>query len=235
MRNFTLPRGPCNFLNLRISPWEVLFLFLLCSSSLSVYPLSGVSLIRWAAPLPGGLPLPPSLCVERRRLGDLLPRVVLRGVGAGAHGGVAARGWRLRREQARWSGARRGAERRWRVGAGGPERRVAAAQAAGAGGVGAVRRPRAAGGCGSGGAGAGAGAGAGRWSGSRRGGARAEEGGLERAMACRRACVGAGLAMLERSPGPGAARPCVGGDQVVAGAGHGGDGASVRRLRSGDA
>jgi hypothetical protein len=34
MGNFTLPRGPCNFLNLLIGPWEVLFLFLLCFSSL---------------------------------------------------------------------------------------------------------------------------------------------------------------------------------------------------------
>jgi hypothetical protein len=34
MGNFTLPRDPCNFLNLRTSPWEILFLLLLCFSSL---------------------------------------------------------------------------------------------------------------------------------------------------------------------------------------------------------
>jgi hypothetical protein len=38
MRNFTLPKGPYNFLNLRISPWEVLFLLLLCFSSLWRFP-----------------------------------------------------------------------------------------------------------------------------------------------------------------------------------------------------
>jgi hypothetical protein len=35
MRNYNLPRGPCNFLNLRISPWEILLLLPLCFSSLS--------------------------------------------------------------------------------------------------------------------------------------------------------------------------------------------------------
>jgi hypothetical protein len=33
MRNYALQKGPYNFLNLRISPWEVSFLFLLCFSS----------------------------------------------------------------------------------------------------------------------------------------------------------------------------------------------------------
>jgi hypothetical protein len=32
MGNLTLQKGPCSFLNLHISPWEVLFPFLLCSS-----------------------------------------------------------------------------------------------------------------------------------------------------------------------------------------------------------
>jgi hypothetical protein len=62
MRNFTLPRGPCNFLNLRISHWEVLFLLLLCFSSLSVPLLSGA----FFSPPEGAsiwrsFPLPPSL------------------------------------------------------------------------------------------------------------------------------------------------------------------------------
>jgi hypothetical protein len=66
MQNFTLPKGPCNFLNLRISPWEVLFLLLLCFSSLSVLPLPSVSFPHrrrffW------GLSLPPSLCCFGRR------------------------------------------------------------------------------------------------------------------------------------------------------------------------
>jgi hypothetical protein len=34
MRNFTLPRGSCNFLDLRISPWEIPFLLLLSISLL---------------------------------------------------------------------------------------------------------------------------------------------------------------------------------------------------------
>jgi hypothetical protein len=38
MRNYALQKGSCSFLKLRISPWEVLFPFLLCSSSLSIYP-----------------------------------------------------------------------------------------------------------------------------------------------------------------------------------------------------
>jgi hypothetical protein len=42
MRNLTLQRGPCNFLDLRISPWEIPFLLLLCFSPLSVLLLSGV-------------------------------------------------------------------------------------------------------------------------------------------------------------------------------------------------
>jgi hypothetical protein len=35
MGNFILQKGPCSFLKLRISPWEVLIPFLPCSSSLS--------------------------------------------------------------------------------------------------------------------------------------------------------------------------------------------------------
>jgi hypothetical protein len=56
MRNFTLPRGPCKFLNLRISPCEVLFLFLL-----SVFLLSSISPVPPAVLLLGPSPcLPPS-------------------------------------------------------------------------------------------------------------------------------------------------------------------------------
>jgi hypothetical protein len=58
MRNLTLLRGPCNFLNLRIIPWEVLFLLLL-----SVFLLSGISSVPPTALLLGAFPcLPPSAC-----------------------------------------------------------------------------------------------------------------------------------------------------------------------------
>jgi hypothetical protein len=40
MENLTLKKGPCSFLNLRKGPWEILFPFLLCSSSLSVLSFS---------------------------------------------------------------------------------------------------------------------------------------------------------------------------------------------------
>jgi hypothetical protein len=92
MRNFTLLRGPCNFLNLRISPWEILLLFLLCSSSLwrpFFFPTGGASL--WGFPPC----LPPS-----------------------ARFGLAwIRAWRRRwsgaRRRRRWSGARDGRRRAW--------------------------------------------------------------------------------------------------------------------------
>jgi hypothetical protein len=62
MRNYALQKGPCNFLDLRISPWGIPFLLLLCSSSLTLfYPL-------WR--------LSPSLVLGRRwlrRPGALLP------------------------------------------------------------------------------------------------------------------------------------------------------------------
>jgi hypothetical protein len=44
MRNYALQKGPCDFLNLCTSPWEIPFLLLLCFSSLSVLLLPGVSL-----------------------------------------------------------------------------------------------------------------------------------------------------------------------------------------------
>jgi hypothetical protein len=68
MRNFTLPRGPCNFLNLRISPWEVLFLLLLYFfSSLSVLPLFGVFFFQGQRLFLGVFPcLPPSAASGRR-------------------------------------------------------------------------------------------------------------------------------------------------------------------------
>jgi hypothetical protein len=52
MRNFTLPRGPCNFLDLRISPWEIPFPFLLSLFCLSPWRLFLFSLPP-AALLPG--------------------------------------------------------------------------------------------------------------------------------------------------------------------------------------
>jgi hypothetical protein len=59
MRNYALQKGPCSFLNLRISPWEVPFPFLLCFLSLSLSALSSPwrFLFPWpAAPLPRGFP-----------------------------------------------------------------------------------------------------------------------------------------------------------------------------------
>jgi hypothetical protein len=39
MRNYSLQKGPCNFLNSHISLWEIPFLLLLCSSSIWHYPI----------------------------------------------------------------------------------------------------------------------------------------------------------------------------------------------------
>jgi hypothetical protein len=66
MRNFNLPR--CNFLNLRISPWEVLFLLLLYFFlSLSVLPLSDVFFFHGQRLFLGVFPcLPPSAASGRR-------------------------------------------------------------------------------------------------------------------------------------------------------------------------
>jgi hypothetical protein len=126
MRNFTLPRGPCSFLNSCISPWEIPFLLLLCSSSLchSFPP---------PAAAPSGCFPPPSLCSAS---GAAAPRGLLpRGRG----------GWR------RWRAARRGSRRRRRErGAGRWRGRLAApggargmrrqSGARGAGGAGLGRR-----------------------------------------------------------------------------------------------
>jgi hypothetical protein len=90
MRNYALPRGPCTFLNLCTSPWEILFLlplslFFFSPASLQFHwrrfflgaspclppsaPGLGGSGGAWGAPSPGK---------RWRRRGDLLPRVLLR-------------------------------------------------------------------------------------------------------------------------------------------------------------
>jgi hypothetical protein len=101
MGNFTLPRGPCNFLNLRISPWEVLFFFLLCSSSLSVLSSpSRLSLSFLAgASIWGSSPcLPPSAALGRRRSDrrGVSAAQALCGCGTGALERAAPSGGRLR-------------------------------------------------------------------------------------------------------------------------------------------
>jgi hypothetical protein len=92
MGNFTLPRGPCNFLDLRISPWEILFPLLL---SLFFFYLASS---HWRRHLP---PSPPhGLCGAAS--GDATARRA-RGGAELAAGGVSgaqaraqARGWRPR-------------------------------------------------------------------------------------------------------------------------------------------
>jgi hypothetical protein len=110
MRNYALPRGPCTFLNLRTSPWEILFLLplSLCFSSLRHLSSSTGGASFW------GLP-PTSLPLHRAWAEAEAPRALLpRASGGGAQGisspmsscagGVArpGRAW----AQQRWSGAR---------------------------------------------------------------------------------------------------------------------------------
>jgi hypothetical protein len=100
MKNYTLHKGPCSFLNLCTSPWEVPFLFLLCFSSL------------WRLLFPHRRHLSLSLCCSffppcgSRRAGS---RRLREGAGGGVRGtrrAVAARrGGRL---QLASGGARRG-------------------------------------------------------------------------------------------------------------------------------
>jgi hypothetical protein len=185
MRNFTLLRGPCNFLNLRISPWEVLFLFLLCSSSLSVLSSPCVSLSCSGRRLfLGVFPcLPPLARLQAAAAAaprGLLPRgqaarVGMEAGGAGVRLGAGALerhgagAGRARRRAARRGSRRRG--RRWGAGAGSWRGRL--------GGVG-------------------AGAGRQRHAGARAGGEQ------ERAQA-------RGGGVSGRAGSTGATRPCVGG------------------------
>jgi hypothetical protein len=113
MRNYALQKGPCNFLDLRISPWEILFLLPLSLFSLS--PWRPSSLSPPASHLSGHF-LPASLPLltlgwrgSEQALGSAAPggrgRVRLGRCRAGAGGcGARARG-------------RRGSEgERWRAG-----------------------------------------------------------------------------------------------------------------------
>jgi hypothetical protein len=116
MRNFTLLRGPCNFLILRISPWEVLFLFLLCFSPLSVLLLPGISLSGLHPYLHPGRPSLSSTrlgwCGRRRRRG------CASAARAGAEAGDAREPCGSGRRWQRWRAARRGRERLRQLGAG---------------------------------------------------------------------------------------------------------------------
>jgi hypothetical protein len=126
MRNYALQKGPCTFLDLRISPWGILFLFLLCSSSLSLfYPLSGISSVPGAASLSGGsLPaFPPR---HRRRSGSA--QVRWRGARRLGSGERALERVRRRRAAGAMSGGRQLREGGTRCG-----RRRARAGASGAG------------------------------------------------------------------------------------------------------
>jgi hypothetical protein len=103
MRNFTLPRGPCNFLNLRTSPWEILFLLPLCSPSLW-HPFFSPP----AAPLPGGFS-PASLPLRApARRGSERAQGPATACRAG-RSGACVRAWHWRH----WSGARDGRRRAW--------------------------------------------------------------------------------------------------------------------------
>jgi hypothetical protein len=145
MGNFSLQTSPCNFLKLRISPWEVLIPFLLCSSSFSALSLPWRLL---------------SFLHGRRSLPSSLPLLLWAGTGASGSGGERARRSRAAGAQGRagrsrckrWVARTQAAQAReleargwrralaWR----GPARRLRAqpgsAQAGGASGCGAARQ-----------------------------------------------------------------------------------------------
>jgi hypothetical protein len=119
MRNFTLPRGPCNFLDLRISPWEIPFLLLLSISllpgTLSFSPhrrhLSlAPSLSTPAAPLS---PPPGSEQWQAERALGSAARGGSRAARSGSACGRKRGGARVGA-----AAARRGRGRLWRLGAG---------------------------------------------------------------------------------------------------------------------
>jgi hypothetical protein len=143
MENFALQKGPCNFLKLRKGPWEILFPFLLCFSTLYSF-LSGSFLLHrqhspfLIHPIPSLSPLHGHRC-RRRAWRRLRPGSGerSRAAGAAAAAGAGARGsaqlGRLRaaRGSARPPGERRRASpkqagalpvgERQRSGAGEPE------------------------------------------------------------------------------------------------------------------
>jgi hypothetical protein len=99
MRNYALQKGPCNFLNLRTSPWKIPFLLLLCFSSLCS------SFIRFPSSFTGGTSswelLPASLLLrawagvdlsKRRRAARASLRRRRRHVGASGAGAARASG-----------------------------------------------------------------------------------------------------------------------------------------------
>jgi hypothetical protein len=99
MGNYALQKGPCNFLNLRINPWEVPFHFLLCSSSLSALSTPwrlSLSFLFDRRLFQGIFPLPPSLSLSSstRRLGIQASHGTGRRPGAFQPRAAAARGWR---------------------------------------------------------------------------------------------------------------------------------------------
>jgi hypothetical protein len=126
MRNYALQKGPCNFLNLRTSPWEIPFLLLLCFSSLSLLPLPSVSFPP-AALLLGSSPCLPSSARLQDRRRKRERSGVARALGSGGAGagervaraGVAPGGvergvgWPRRRAWAAAACGTRGSWQRW--------------------------------------------------------------------------------------------------------------------------
>jgi hypothetical protein len=98
MGNYTLQKGPCNFPNLRISPWEVLFPFLFCSSSLSALLLPWCLLPFFFPPAarqlyPISTSLPPCLLRFLPRAEQSAARRGPRAAAAGALGRGFRRAW----------------------------------------------------------------------------------------------------------------------------------------------
>jgi hypothetical protein len=146
MENLTLKKGPCSFLNLRKGPWEILFPFLLCSSSLSVLSFSWrLSLLC----LGRRLFLPASSLGTARDPGGSRRWAAVARAGAG---GRRAGAWACRHERAPSSAgagalqAVGGARACWRERAArlgrarGPERRRRGGERRAAAGTGARRR-----------------------------------------------------------------------------------------------
>jgi hypothetical protein len=119
MGNLTLQIGPCSFLKLRISPWEILFPFLLCLSSLCS---SLSSFLLPLAALSGRLFLPSSLCCSRpaREQAALAARVSQRRRAGACAARRGSGGVRARRRC--WAGAGASAAAPSSAAASGPRR-----------------------------------------------------------------------------------------------------------------
>jgi hypothetical protein len=125
MRTYALHTGPCSFLDLRLSPWEVLLPFLLSLFCLSPWRLVLFLFHRWCLFL-GGLPcLSSSACCRPAPGGDV------RKARGGTQG--VARSAQIRR---RASGPERAGTRASACGAGGPRDGAPAAGWCGASGSG---------------------------------------------------------------------------------------------------